>query len=305
MLKKIVIIMSVIFCMSFGTVFAENTCPLYQVTEYYSYPHTLDKDNWVAVGFEIDSSSWYKVTDIMWGARCGTSGDCSDDTMTTTIYRGTRDQVGDMVAKYQHTFGFTTRTGLPGPLTNKALSPGYYWVAAEVRAGDGDTFSGALQRAGVTATTIPKFSPKQTWGDGDGWYKSDDTFSGSIEVCGDYIAPLDADGNGSVNAASDGMLILRYMFGARGTGLTDGAVDSDCSLCDSAEIENYINYNIKELIYDIDDSGSVDLASDGVLIYRYMFGARGTGLTDGAVDLDNCNRRCDASKIEAYINSLY
>ncbi|MCP4108842.1 MAG: hypothetical protein GY749_25410 [Desulfobacteraceae bacterium] len=299
MLKRIVIIMSVIFCMSLGTVFAENTCPLYQGTGNYSYPHTLDKNNWVAVGFEIDSSSWYKVTDIMWGARCGNYGNCRDDEMTTAIYRGTRDQVGDLVAKYQHSFGFTSNTGMPGPSIDEPLSPGYYWVAAEVRAGEGDTFSGALQRGTVTTTT-----PKQTWGDRDDWYKSDGTFSGTIQVCGDYIAPLDADGNGSVNAASDGMLILRYMFGARGTGLTDEAVDSDCSICDAADIVNYINYNIQEMIYDIDGNGSVDLGSDGVLIYRYMFGARGTGLTDEAVDLDNCTR-CDANKIEAYINSLY
>lgn len=36
-------------------------------------------------------------------------------------------------------------------------------------------------------------------------------------------APLDIDGDGTVNPATDGQLILRYLFGFSGATLTNGA----------------------------------------------------------------------------------
>jgi hypothetical protein len=49
---------------------------------------------------------------------------------------------------------------------------------------------------------------------------------------------LDIDGNGSVDAMTDGRLTLRYLLGLRGSALIGGgAVAGDCSRCNAADIE--------------------------------------------------------------------
>ncbi len=284
MLKKIVIIMSVIFCMSLGTVFA-GECPLeyWGSSNYYNAP--LDKDNWVAYSFNVDN--WLRVRTIDLNIDCDLEG------YVTIIIYGSG---GQHISEYKD---YVTYSDKKIHLSlNEGLSPGYYKVMFEVRAGEGDKFYGKLQRGS-------SYAPMQIWGPEDDGYKTVYGHPGTRSVCGIRIAELDADGSGSVNMGSDGMLIIRYMAGFGGTTLTDGAVDySECSLCDVTDIENYLQYNIQELIYDIDGNGSVNMGSDGMLIIRYMSGFRGTTLTNEVVDLDNCER-CDAFEIESYINSLY
>jgi hypothetical protein len=61
---------------------------------------------------------------------------------------------------------------------------------------------------------------------------------------------LDVDGNGAVNALTDGLLLIRYMFGFRDGALIDGAVADDCRRCTSAEIEAYIERVENTLLVD-------------------------------------------------------
>ena len=52
---------------------------------------------------------------------------------------------------------------------------------------------------------------------------------------------LDVDASGTVNPLTDGLMILRSMFGFTDDALTDSAVDlTNCQDCDSEEIEEYI-----------------------------------------------------------------
>jgi hypothetical protein len=52
---------------------------------------------------------------------------------------------------------------------------------------------------------------------------------------------LDVDGDGSAEPLTDGLLVLRYLFGFRGAVLVAGAVDLvDCTRCDAASIESYL-----------------------------------------------------------------
>jgi hypothetical protein len=53
-------------------------------------------------------------------------------------------------------------------------------------------------------------------------------------------AVLDIDGNGDVAPLTDGLLVLRYLFGFTGTTLTGGAVANDCTRCNAAAIEPYL-----------------------------------------------------------------
>jgi hypothetical protein len=51
---------------------------------------------------------------------------------------------------------------------------------------------------------------------------------------------LDADGNGVASPLTDGLLILRFLFGFEGNTLTTGAVGVGCTRCDAESIANYL-----------------------------------------------------------------
>jgi hypothetical protein len=50
----------------------------------------------------------------------------------------------------------------------------------------------------------------------------------------------DIDGNGVMDALTDGLLLLRYLFGFRGGALVNGATAPDCTRCTAAAIESWI-----------------------------------------------------------------
>jgi hypothetical protein len=59
---------------------------------------------------------------------------------------------------------------------------------------------------------------------------------------GDGIVPFAAiDVDADADALTDGLLILRYLFGFRGAVLITGAIDTiNCSRCSAQAIEGYI-----------------------------------------------------------------
>jgi hypothetical protein len=110
---------------------------------------------------------------------------------------------------------------------------------------------------------------------------------------------LDADGSGNVDALTDGLLLMRHMFGLRGNALVDNAVGNNCSRCDATDIEPFIAQCNTNFASDIDGNGEVDALTDGLLITRYLFGIRGAPLISGAVG-GGCIR-CSATEVEGYI----
>jgi hypothetical protein len=112
---------------------------------------------------------------------------------------------------------------------------------------------------------------------------------------------LDVDGNGAVLALSDGLLVLRWLFGLTGETLISGAVGAGCTRCSAAEIEDYLA-SIETLL-DVDGDGSAEPLTDGLLILRFLFGLTGETLTNSAVNLAGCTR-CDAATIEPYLQGL-
>ena len=52
---------------------------------------------------------------------------------------------------------------------------------------------------------------------------------------------LDIDANGSFDALTDGLILLRYAFGLRGQGLVDGVISEDANRTQAADIEAYID----------------------------------------------------------------
>jgi hypothetical protein len=81
------------------------------------------------------------------------------------------------------------------------------------------------------------------------------------------------------DAATDGVLLLRYLFGYTGAALTDGALGNSPSR-DAAQIVAHLNAN--RTLLDIDGDGQVYTHTDGLLILRYLLGLRDTALTAGA-----------------------
>lgn len=87
---------------------------------------------------------------------------------------------------------------------------------------------------------------------------------------------LDFDLNGQIDALTDGLMLLRYLFGLRGSNLAEDAVAEDAVRTTGVEIGNYIGELIEH--FDFDENGSSDALTDGLLLLRYAFGLRGVAL---------------------------
>jgi hypothetical protein len=54
------------------------------------------------------------------------------------------------------------------------------------------------------------------------------------------LVTVDIDGNGETGPLTDGLLVLRYLFGFRGAALITGAVGAGCTRCGAPAIEAYL-----------------------------------------------------------------
>lgn len=111
---------------------------------------------------------------------------------------------------------------------------------------------------------------------------------------------LDVDGSASFDALTDGLLVLRYLFGLTGPSLINGALSPSATRTDAAVIKDYLD-DIRHSL-DVDGNGKADALTDGLLIMRYLFGLRGNALVIGAVD--PTGTRTTATDIAAYIQTL-
>jgi len=110
---------------------------------------------------------------------------------------------------------------------------------------------------------------------------------------------LDVDGDGEYDALTDGLVVLRYLFGLTGNALVNGAVGSGATRKDAAAILSYLHTVRTKL--DVDDNNQTDALGDGLMILRYLFGLRGTALVSGAIGQGSIK---DAAQIGTYIQSL-
>ena len=69
----------------------------------------------------------------------------------------------------------------------------------------------------------------------------------------------DIDGDGSVNALTDGLLLLRYLFGLSGDALISGVVSSEATRSSVSDISQYIDsYMLSDTIVDPDNDSVAD-----------------------------------------------
>jgi hypothetical protein len=168
-------------------------------------------------------------------------------------------------------------------------------------------------KVGDKADAFPTNSAETVDTDGDGTGNNadpdddDDGFSDADEVAAgtDPLSAsscpgcfsFDIDDDGEAKALTDGLLVIRHLFGFSGEALTAGAVGSDASRTTTADITAYLTNAATEL--DIDGDDEAKALTDGLLLIRYLFGFSGNSLTSGAVG--EGAKRGSAERIVAYI----
>jgi len=131
--------------------------------------------------------------------------------------------------------------------------------------------------------------------DNDGVTALDEFLAGTIPS-----GSIDLDGNEKYDALTDGLLLLRGMFGLDGSALVSGIIASDAVYTDSVDIQARIE-TLGDLA-DIDGNGDIDALTDGLLTLRYLFGLQGDTLINGVVSSNAT--RTNADEIEAHLKTL-
>lgn len=115
------------------------------------------------------------------------------------------------------------------------------------------------------------------------------------------IFNFDIDGNGTIAAESDGFLLVRYLFGYRGSDLITGLIASGATRETGEEIAAYLD-ELNDLgLLDVDGDGKVNALTDGVLTVRAQLGRTGEDLTRGAIGTE---ATLTASEIEEFLAPL-
>ena len=112
--------------------------------------------------------------------------------------------------------------------------------------------------------------------------------------------PGDIDGDGRVDALSDGIIIIRRLFGFSGPALVSGTTSQGSTIVDPATVAARVDAIGAGL--DVDGDGRSDALTDGILIIRYMFGFRGPALIQSAVSPGA--PRATSALIEAHIAGI-
>jgi hypothetical protein len=174
--------------------------------------------------------------------------------------------------------------------------------------------NGQSYSAWLTYTTMTQASYTGLNGHSYGFYSIARDLAGNVEgaklaaegttlVALPSAPTLDVDASVTAtkyDALTDGLVIIRYLFGLTGTSLTSGALGGTATRSDPVAVKAYLD-GIRTSL-DIDGNGTADALTDGLLIIRYLFGLRGASLVAGAVD--PLGSRKTATDIETYIQTL-
>ena len=113
-----------------------------------------------------------------------------------------------------------------------------------------------------------------------------------------YDASGDIDGDGNVDALTDGLLLLRYLFGLSGDTLTVGVVASNATRTTASELEGFISNLMPSAPY-ITLIGSAELAHEQATAYVDA-GAVANDYTDGSVEV-SVSGSVDSDRAGVYV----
>ena len=137
--------------------------------------------------------------------------------------------------------------------------------------------------------------------DNDGFTDAEELADGTNPLsrfsCRTGCFSFDVDENLEAQPLTDGLLVIRHLFGFSGDSLTSGAVSGGASRDSSDSIASYLTLSDSQL--DIDGDGESKPLTDGLLLIRYLFGFSGDSLISGAVGTGAT--RDTSEEVEAYI----
>ncbi|MDC1102170.1 thrombospondin type 3 repeat-containing protein [Pseudomonadales bacterium] len=139
--------------------------------------------------------------------------------------------------------------------------------------------------------------------DGDGFSDAQELADGtnpkSRFSCALCPFSFDVDDSQAAQPLTDGLLVIRHLFGFSGDALTAGAVAGLAGRAASEDITVFLTDADAEL--DIDGNGKSEPLTDGLLLIRYLFGFSGEALIAGAIG--SGAERDTAAAVEAYIQA--
>lgn len=111
---------------------------------------------------------------------------------------------------------------------------------------------------------------------------------------------LDIDGDRQHDALTDGLLIIRFLFGLTEDALTSGAISTQATNTSNEQILSGIQKLSDQI--DIDANGQADALTDGLTILRYLFDIKDHNLIDKTLALDA--NRTSLEKIVSHLDRL-
>jgi len=111
---------------------------------------------------------------------------------------------------------------------------------------------------------------------------------------------LDVDDDGHLEPLTDGLLIMRYLFGFSGDALTRGALAIDARRTEADQLATHLAQNDNYL--DIDSDAALLPLTDGLLIIRHLFGFQGEPLVQGS--LGSAATLTSSAEIKSYFNTI-
>ena len=111
---------------------------------------------------------------------------------------------------------------------------------------------------------------------------------------------LDVDDDGRTDALTDGLLVLRHMFGVTGEVLTSNSLGVDAQRTDPEAIKALLDD--AAVFLDIDGDGRTDALTDGLLVLRSMFGLSGEALIAGVIA--EAGTRQTGSEVAVYLQGI-
>ena len=137
--------------------------------------------------------------------------------------------------------------------------------------------------------------------DNDGFTDEEELADGTDPLsrfsCRSGCFSFDVDENLEAQPLTDGLLVIRHLFGFSGDSLTSGAVSGEASRGSSEAIASYLTDADSQL--DIDGDGESKPLTDGLLLIRYLFGFSGDSLISGAIGTNATRNTPEA--VSAYI----
>jgi hypothetical protein len=120
-------------------------------------------------------------------------------------------------------------------------------------------------------------------------------------MVGDPTWTLDIDRNGEIDYLTDGVMVMRYLFGTfPGDALTNGAIGANATRTPD-EIRAYLATGVSSNKLDVDGDGEIRALTDGIMIMRALSGNfAGDSFGDGAIGVNGIR---DYAQVFSYINN--